>query len=184
VGSPIIIHVYGTLNLNLPANSENEELETISNEIEQIGGNMSAKFDAIMRKVEEQGTVIDSVAVLIEQLQSDDLSDEETQQILTEMSNKTQVLADMVLRNTRAQSVEPATPTPAPGTVPGTTTGNNEGGGGTANAGAPTTSPEPVSPSEASTGGAPTTGMDAVGQPADTTQPQPDGGFQPGGNNP
>jgi hypothetical protein len=90
--------------------------------------NMSAKFDAIMRAVADQGSVIDSVLLLVDQLASDDLSDEETAQILKEMQSKRQLMADSVLRNTRAQAVEPSQPTPLPGSQSGMTTGNNEGG--------------------------------------------------------
>lgn len=125
---PIIIHVYGTLNINLPANNKKEVKD------------LSAKFDAIMRAVAEQNSVIDSLLLLVDQLASDDLSDEETASILKEMQSKKQVVADSVLRNTRAATVEPSTPTPAPGSLPGMTTGNNEGGS------TPTT---PTSPNEA-----------------------------------
>lgn len=120
MGSPITIFVNGgTLNLYLPS-----ELEPAT----KWEKDMSAKFDSIMRAVAEQGSVIDSVLLLVDQLASDDLSDEETAQILKEMQNKRQQMADSILRNTRAQTVEPSEPTPLPGSIPGMTVGNNEGG--------------------------------------------------------
>lgn len=124
------------------------------------GIDVSAKFDAIMRAMEEENSVIDSMLVLVDQLASDSISPEETDQILKEMAAKRQAVADALLKNTRAATVEQNAPTPDAATTPGMTTGNNEPAssgdtvGGVKVPGSSDATPDTTGPTTESTGGA------------------------------
>lgn len=150
-GSVVNIYITGTVNhLHLHLPDDTTKLEQ----------NVTAQFDAIMRAIQEENTVVDSLVTLVDQLNSNNLTPDEQAQLIAEIGNKKQQLADSVLRNTRAATVEASTPTPEPGTVAGTTTGNNEGGATT-----PTTEPAPTTETTP-----PTT------EPAPATEGTPPGG--------
>lgn len=122
MGSRIDIHVYGDLHIHL---SQDDNLATTLHELER---NMTAEFDALRRAVEEEGTVIDGAIVLLDQLAANRDDPAALSALMNEVATKRDQLATALVRNTRAASVEPSTPTPAPGSMPGMTTGNNEGG--------------------------------------------------------
>lgn len=131
----------------------NNNLSKIEKEVETI----SAEFDALQRAVEQEDTVIDSAIVLLDQLVANRDDPAKLTALMNEVANKREQLAASVLAGTPAAAVEQSTPTPAPGSLPGMTTGNNEGGGGTANAGAPASEPAPGPASEPATGAVPPT---------------------------